>query len=229
MQNRENHGRLISEMKKYRFLLLAIMIFSFASLTILLWRPLVSFASNPEILRVWMQEIGIWGIVIFGIFNFLQVVFAVIPGGPFELAAGYVFGVLPGTLLCDITMTVSSAAVFLLVRKFGIRFVELFISRRQIEDMKFLQDNQKVQSVLFFIFLLPGTPKDVVTYLAGLTKVSLKSWIFICFVGRFPAILLTALGGSALGAAKYGIVAGVIVAFAVAYLAGMRLYRNMSE
>lgn len=169
MQNRENHGRLISEMKKYRFLLLAIMIFSFASLTILLWRPLVSFASNPEILRVWMQEIGICGIVIFGIFNFLQVVFAVIPGGPFELAAGYVFGV------------------------------------------------------------LPGTPKDVVTYLAGLTKVSLKSWIFICFVGRFPAILLTALGGSALGAAKYGIVAGVIVAFAVAYLAGMRLYRNMSE
>lgn len=216
-------------MKKYRFLLLAIVILVFASLTILLWRPLVSFASNPEILRVWMQEIGIWGILLFGILNFLQVVFAVIPGGPFEIAAGYIFGVLPGTLLCDITMTISSVVVFLLVRKFGVRFVELFISRRQIEDMGFLKDNQKVQSVLFFIFLLPGTPKDVVTYLAGLTNLSLKSWIFICFVGRFPAILLTALGGSALGSAKYGIVAAVIVVFAVAYLAGMRLYRNMAE
>ena len=216
-------------MKKYRFLLLAIVILVFASLTILLWRPLVSFASNPEILRVWMQEIGIWGILLFGILNFLQVVFAVIPGGPFEIAAGYIFGVLPGTLLCDITMTISSVVVFLLVRKFGVRFVELFISRRQIEDMGFLKDNQKVQSVLFFIFLLPGTPKDVVTYLAGLTNLSLKSWIFICFVGRFPAILLTALGGSALGSAKYGIVAAVIVVFAVAYLAGMRLYRNPEE
>ena len=150
-----------------------------------------------------------------------------IPGGPFELAAGYIFGVLPGILLCDITMTISSVVVFLLVRKFGIRFVELFISRRQIENMEFLKDNQKVQSVLFFIFLLPGTPKDVVTYLAGLTNLSLKSWIFICFVGRFPAILLTALGGSALGSAKYGIVAVVIVVFAVAYLAGMRLYRKL--
>ena len=216
-------------MKKYRFLLLAIVILVFASLTILLWRPLVSFASNPEILRVWMQEIGIWGILLFGILNFLQVVFAVIPGGPFEIAAGYIFGVLPGTLLCDITMTISSVVVFLLVRKFGVRFVELFISRRQIEDMGFLKDKQKVQSVLFFIFLLPGTPKDVVTYLAGLTNLSLKSWIFICFVGRFPAILLTALGGSALGSAKYGIVAAVIVVFAVAYLAGMRLYRNLEE
>lgn len=216
-------------MKNYRFLILAIVVIVFAGLTILLWRPLVSFASNPEILRVWMQEIRIWGILLFGIFNFLQVVFAVIPGGPFEIAAGYIFGVLPGTLLCDITMTISSVVVFLLVRKFGVRFVELFISRSQIEDMDFLKDNQKVQSVLFFIFLLPGTPKDVVTYLAGLTNLSLKSWIFICFVGRFPAILLTALGGSALGAAKYGIVAAVIVVFAVAYLAGMRLYRNLAE
>lgn len=216
-------------MKKYRFLILAVVVIVFASLTILLWRPLVSFASNPEILRVWVQELGIWGILIFGVFNFLQVVFAVIPGGPFELAAGYIFGVVPGTLLCDITMTISSVVVFLLVRKFGIRFVELFISRRQIENMDFLKDNQKVQSALFFIFLLPGTPKDVVTYLAGLTNLSLKSWIFICFVGRFPAILLTALGGSALGDAKYGIVAIVIVVFAVAYLAGMRLYRNLAE
>lgn len=214
-------------MKKYRFLILAIVVIVFAGLTMLLWRPLVSFASNPEILRVWMQDLGIWGILIFGIFNFLQVVFAVIPGGPFELAAGYILGVVPGTLLCDITMTISSVVVFLLVRKFGIRFVELFVSRRQIENMGFLKDNQKVQSVLFFIFLLPGTPKDVVTYLAGLTNLSLKSWIFICFVGRFPAILLTALGGSALGNAKYGIVAVVIVVFAVAYLAGMRLYRKL--
>ena len=183
-------------MKKYRFLIPAIVVIVFAGLTMLLWRPLVSFASNPEILRVWMQDLGIWGILIFGIFNFLQVVFAVIPGGPFELAAGYILGVVPGTLLCDITMTISSVVVFLLVRKFGIRFVELFVSRRQIENMGFLKDNQKVQSVLFFIFLLPGTPKDVVTYLAGLTNLSLKSWIFICFVGRFPATLLTALGGS---------------------------------
>ena len=214
-------------MKKYRFLILAIVVIVFAGLTMLLWRPLVSFASNPEILRVWMQDLGIWGILIFGIFNFLQVVFAVIPGGPFELAAGYILGVVPGTLLCDITMTISSVVVFLLVRKFGIRFVELFVSRRQIENMGYLKDNQKVQSVLFFIFLLPGTPKDVVTYLAGLTNLSLKSWIFICFVGRFPAILLTALGASALGNAKYGIVAVVIVVFAVAYLAGMRLYRKL--
>ena len=212
-------------MKKYRFLILAIVVTVFAGLTMLLLRPLVSFASNPEILRVWMQDLGIWGILIFGIFNFLQVVFAVIPGGPFELAAGYILGVVPGTLLCDITMTISSVVVFLLVRKFGIRFVELFVSRRQIENMGFLKDNQKVQSVLFFIFLLPGTPKDVVTYLAGLTNLSLKSWIFICFVGRFPAILLTALGGSALGNAKYGIVAVVIVVFAVAYLAVLCEFR----
>ena len=55
------------------------------------------------------------GNIDFCVFNFVQVVFAVIPGGPFELAAGYIFGVLPGILLCEITMTISSVLVFLLL------------------------------------------------------------------------------------------------------------------
>ncbi|MBQ9166269.1 MAG: VTT domain-containing protein, partial [Oscillospiraceae bacterium] len=103
------------------------------------------------------------------------------------------------------------------------------ISRKEIESIHFLKNTQKLQSILFFIFLIPGTPKDVITYLAGLTELPLSSWIFICFVGRFPAILLTALSGSALGSARYGIVAGVIVVFAVFYLIGMRLYKRWNQ
>ena len=108
-------------------------------------------------------------------------------------------------------------------------FVELFISRKQIESIHILQDNMRVQSILFLVFLIPATPKDVVTYLAGLTNLSLKSWIFICFVGRFPAILLTALGGSALGSARYGIVAMVIIVFAVCYIIGLRWYKKWNS
>ena len=55
------------------------------------------------------------GNIDFCVFNFVQVVFAVIPGGPFELAAGYIFGVLPGILLCDITMSISSVLVLLVL------------------------------------------------------------------------------------------------------------------
>lgn len=86
------------------------------------------------------------------------------------------------------------------------RFVALFISRKKIESIHFLQDNQKIQFVL-----------------------ALKSWIFICFVGRFPAILLTALSGAALGAARYGIVAAIIVVFIICYFLGLRLYKHWNR
>lgn len=218
-------------MKKYRYLILVLGITVFTALTILLWKPLTGFASDPAGLREWIRSTGVLGAVIFGILNILQVIFAIIPGAPFEIAAGYIFGILPGTLLCDATMTLASVLVFLLVRKFGMKFVELFIPRKQIENIHFLNNTQKAQTILFLFFLIPATPKDVITYLAGLTKLSLKSWIFICFVGRFPAILLTALSGSALGKSRYEIVVAVIIIFALCYIWGMKFYRkwNVTE
>ncbi|MGN0644194.1 TVP38/TMEM64 family protein [Gemmiger sp.] len=213
-------------MKKYRFLILTLVAAAFVGATVLLWKPITSFAADPEILSSWVSSAGIWGPLVFSALNILQVIFAVIPGAPFEIAAGYLFGVVPGAILCDATMTIGSVLVFLMVRRFGVRFVELFVSREQMEKFPVLSDPRKAQSVFFFIFLIPATPKDVVTYLAGLTGISLKSWIFVCFVGWFPAVLLTTLGGSAWGNEKYGIVAVVIALFAVCYLFGMRWYKQ---
>ncbi len=214
--------------KKYRYLILAAVIIFFVGLAVIFWQPILSFVSDPESLRTYIQENGFLGVLVFCLLNIVQVIFAVIPGGPFELAAGYVFGVLPGTIICDISMTIASVLVFLLVRKFGMQFVELFIDPEEISKIHFLDNNQRVQSVLFIVFLIPAAPKDVITYLVGLTKISVWSWIFICFVGRFPAILLTALSGSALGDQRYGIVAVVIVVFLVCYLVGMKIYQKFN-
>lgn len=213
-------------MKKYRFVLLAVLVLVFGGLTLLLWQPIMTFVSDPALLRDWVRGAGALGPLAFSVLNILQVIFAVIPGAPFEVAAGYLFGVIPGTLLCDATMTIGSVLVFLMVRRFGVKFVELFAPHEKLERLPVLSNTEQVQSVLFFIFLIPGTPKDMVTYLAGLTELPLLNWALICFVGRLPAVLLTTLSGSALGNARYGIVAAVAVLFAVCYLFGMRWYRK---
>lgn len=213
-------------MKKYRFVLLAVLVLVFGGLTLLLWQPIMTFVSDPALLRDWVRGAGALGPLAFSVLNILQVIFAVIPGAPFEVAAGYLFGVIPGTLLCDATMTIGSVLVFLMVRRFGVKFVELFVPHEKLERLPVLSNTEQVQSVLFFIFLIPGTPKDMVTYLAGLTELPLLNWALICFVGRLSAVLLTTLSGSALGNARYGIVAAVAVIFAVCYLFGMRWYRK---
>lgn len=188
-------------------------------------RPLVQFVSEPEKFQIWVAEKGILGVLAFMGMNILQVLLAVIPGGPFEIGAGYAFGVVKGSLLCDIAMTIASVIIFLFVKKFGPRFVELFVSKEKMESVKFLKSSRRSESIIFLLFLVPGTPKDLLSYLVGLTDMKLSHWIFICAVGRFPAIFLSALSGSALGSEQYHLAVILMAAIIVLYVIGIVFYR----
>ncbi|MBR4026563.1 MAG: TVP38/TMEM64 family protein [Lachnospiraceae bacterium] len=215
--------------KQYRYLILFFSIVIIAILTYCIGKPMLSFVSQPEAFPAWIQSKGIWGALAFMGLNILQVLLAIIPGGPFEIGAGYAFGVLKGSILCDIAMTIGGVIIFLFVRKFGITFVELFTTREKIESVKFLKATNKSVSLLFLFFLLPGTPKDLMCYVVGLSNIQLSTWILINLVGRFPAILLSALSGSALGEQKYEIfivAMGIIVVF---YFIGMFLYNKYNK
>lgn len=188
-------------------------------------RPLVHFVSEPEKFQLWVEGKGILGVLAFMGMNILQVLLAVIPGGPFEIGAGYAFGVVKGSLICDIAMTIASVIIFLFVKKFGLRFVELFVSKEKIESVKFLKSSKRSESIIFLLFLVPGTPKDLLSYLVGLTDMKLSHWIFICGVGRLPAIFLSALSGSALSSARYHLAIILIAAIIMLYVVGIILYR----
>ena len=175
--------------------------------------------------QIWVKEKGFLGVLAFMGMNILQVLLAVIPGGPFEIGAGYAFGVVKGSLICDIAMTIASVIIFLFVKKFGLRFVELFVSKEKIESVKFLKSSKRSESIIFLLFLVPGTPKDLLSYLVGLTDMKLSHWIFICGVGRLPAIFLSALSGSALSSARYHLAIILIAAIIMLYVVGIILYR----
>lgn len=216
-------------MKKYRYLILAVSIAIIVGLTLALWTPLLNFIEDPNSLAVWIDSAGIWGPIIFMLLNTLQVLLAVIPGGPFEVAAGALFGPWVGTLMCDIAMSAGGVITFLFVRKFGIKFIELFTTREKIESVKFLHSNNKSTTLLFLFFLLPGTPKDLMCYVVGLTDIKLSTWILINVVGRFPAILLSALGGSALGEQRYGIFIAAFAIIIILYFLGSYLYKRLNH
>ncbi len=216
-------------MKKYRYLILALSIAVMAGLTLALWKPLTNFIENPDSLALLIEKAGIWGPVVFMLLNTVQVLLAIIPGGPFEVAAGALFGPFTGTLMCDIAMTAGGMITFFFVRKFGMQFIELFVDRKEIESVKFLHSNEKYTTLLFLFFLLPGTPKDLMCYVVGLTDIKWTTWLVINFVGRFPAILLSALGGSALGEQKYGIFIATFFVIIILYFLGTYLYKKFNH
>ena len=133
----------------------------------------------------------------------MQIVIAVIPGEPFEIAAGYAFGAVEGTIICMLGSAIGGTMVFLLVKKFGIKLVEVFISVDKINSLRFLKDDKKRDILMFLLFFIPGTPKDALSYFAGLTKMDIKTWILITTIAKFPSIVTSTVGGNAIGKSDY--------------------------
>lgn len=187
--------------------------------------PLVRFAAEPEKFRIWVESHGIWsrfayvGMVIF------QVVIAVLPGEPFEIAAGYAFGAVEGTLLCLAAATLGSMLVFFLVRRFGIKLAEIFFSAEKLKGIKFLKTTPRRDLIFFIIFMIPGTPKDLLCYFAGLTDINPVVWLLTCSLGRLPSLVTSTIGGDALGTSDYRFAVIVFVLTLTISLLGLLLYK----
>ena len=205
------------------FFLLSGLVFYYAGM------PLIQFVSEPERFRTWVESRGIVGCAAFMGMVVLQIIVAVIPGEPLEIAAGYAFGFWKGTLLCLIGMTIGGILVFGFVRKWGIKAVEIFFPRKKIDSFRFLRNKRRVTLFVVLAFLLPGTPKDIISYIAGLTPVKFSHWLLITSLCRLPSVVTSTIGGNALGSGQL-LTAGIV--FLVTLLisgCGYILYKKLHQ
>lgn len=191
----------------------------------LVGRPLIAFLGEPAQFRAWVSDKGAWGVLAFIGMMMVQVVVALIPGEPFEIAAGYAFGNFFGTLWCMVAIVLGSALIFGLVRLFGKKLVNLFFPDKELDDLKFLNSEGKRSTVFFLLMLIPGTPKDLLTYVAGLTKIKFWHWMLIVAVARIPSVVTSVVGGSALGEQKYTFAAIVFAVTLAVSGVGLLIYR----
>lgn len=174
--------------------------------------PLMGLISDPASFRQWVESNGWYSRLIFLGMVIFQVIVAVIPGEPFEIAAGYAFGALEGTLLSIAGAALGSIITFWMVRLFGMKLVRIFFSEEQINSVKFLKTNNKRQFLFLIVYMIPGTPKDLLGYFAGLTDIPFPVFCLICTLGRIPSVITSTLGGDALGTQSYG---AAIIVFAL--------------
>lgn len=142
----------------------------------------------------------------------LQVFIALIPGEIVESAAGYVLGPWLGTAICYLGICIASTLIFTLTRRYGVRLVEVFISREKINELRFLNTEQKRNTLIFLLFFIPGTPKDLLTYFVGLTDIRLRTFLLLSMVARIPSVITSTFGGHLLGEERY---IGAIVLYGV--------------
>lgn len=229
MKRRQERTQLTEAHKKkiYLFAIVVALLF-IAAVGYLVGKPMVDFVREPERFRAWVDAAGFVSRVIFVGMVVFQLVIALIPGEPLEMGAGYAFGAVEGTILCIIGCVIGSALVFLFVRRFGVKLVEVFFPREKIRSLRFLQDSRRLNLLTFIVFFIPGTPKDLLSYFIGLTDMKLGTWLFITAVARIPSIVTSTVTGDALGLKDYQF---ALIAFGVTLalsLVGILVYRRLS-
>ena len=191
-------------------------------------RPMIRFVSEPEQFRLWVSGHGIWSRFAFIGMMIVQVVVALIPGEPLEIGAGYAFGFWEGTLLCMIGVVLGGALVFWMTRKWGTKIVSLFFSMEKIQSLKFLQDSRRLHFLTFLLFFIPGTPKDLLTYVVGLTPIRFSVYLLIANLARLPSVITSTIGGNALGEKNYLFAVITFAAVGGISALGMLLYRRIT-
>ncbi|MBR2685158.1 MAG: TVP38/TMEM64 family protein [Erysipelotrichaceae bacterium] len=225
----KKYGQLSQKQQK---IILIFFILLFAANMILVsyyvGNPLIQYAKQPELFKQWIDSRGIWGKLIYVLIVTLQVIVAIIPGEPFEIAGGYCFDLLEGTLLCLAGIVLGSAIIFAFVRRFGHYFIEIFVKKEQLDKLAFLKDPSKLNFLTFLIFAIPGTPKDLLTYAVGLTEMDIKTWILIAFFARIPSVITSTYAGYTLGEKNYVMTALIFVVTMVISIIGIIIYNRHS-
>ncbi|MEG1886984.1 MAG: VTT domain-containing protein [Oscillospiraceae bacterium] len=216
-----------SRRKIYQFISLIVLIGLLIAGSVLLGPMIVKTARYPEQFRDFIQSKGIFGIFIFIGIQIIQIVFAFIPGEIIEVGAGYAFGAWPGLLLCLIGVLIATMPIFFLTRKFGSRLATIFMNPEHFNHLKFLNSEQQLMTFFFVIYFIPGTPKDLITYLAGLTKIKASTFFILSTLGRIPSILSSTYAGAALGSRNYTVTLIIFGVFGVIGLIGGIIYKKI--
>lgn len=204
------------------FKLLGLLVFFvlLAGIIALLWPSLSLLFEDDGVNKVIerIQQQGPLGVLILLGLQFVQVVVAFIPGEVVQAAAGMMYGPLWGSLIILLGCVISSAVIYGLVHRLGAPFVHAMVDGKYLEKFYEFERSGKLTAVVFVLFLIPGMPKDVFTYLVPLTDMRMRTFLIITTIGRIPGVVLTTFavsgiveGHVAVGLAVFGIAAVIMI------------------
>jgi uncharacterized membrane protein YdjX (TVP38/TMEM64 family) len=152
--------------------------------------------SNTQKFRDYLVSYGAWSAVVFMLIQAAQVVIAAIPGEFTQVAGGYAFGTAWGTFYSVAGILLGTMVAFSISRLFGYPLLKILVPAKGLEKFKFLINNPKAEVGMLVLFLIPGIPKDVLTYIAGMTPLRPLRFMVMAMVARLPGILISSYIGS---------------------------------
>lgn len=208
------------KVKIFKIILMALVVAIFIGVIIYLI-PVIKNLSTTEGQLAFKERVsssGIWGMTaLFGL-QFAQIFLIVIPGEPIEILAGMCYGGIGGLIFITISAAIITTMIVFLVRKLGRKFVYDFCSEekiKKIENSKLFKNTKKIELIMIILFMVPGTPKDLLVYIAALLPIKPLRFILISTFARFPSVISSTFAGSNLVAGNWK---SIIIIYLVTFL-----------
>lgn len=182
---------------------------------------LFSLFASSERLRSTIAKTGAWGPLVFVALQTLQVVVFWIPGEIAQIAGGYLFGVFHGTLLSVAGIALGSLLDFAAARFLGKRFVASLFGADKLARFDTIRTSPRAEAIFFLLFVIPGIPKDLLCFVAGLSSMRPLGFLAVSMVGRLPGIVGSSIMGAAAADGRGGLFIGVAIVAVVLFVAGV--------
>jgi uncharacterized membrane protein YdjX (TVP38/TMEM64 family) len=191
------------------------------TVVVIFHKQIWSVFQDHEALRQWISGQGWLAPLAFMALQVIQVVIFIIPGEVVQVAGGYIFGFWLGTLYSLLGIAIGSLFNFFAGRLLGRPFVESLFDREKIEKVEAVTGSGKAAAGFFLLFVIPGIPKDVLCYVAGVSRLRLLAFLGVSMAGRLPGIVGSSFMGSAAFSGAYRAAIAVLVVAAALFFLGL--------
>lgn len=164
-----------------------------------------------------IENTGFQGVIMILGLMFAQIFFPILPGEPVELLAGMCFGTWGGLIVLYVGVFCMTLLIYFLVKKFGRNFICTFVPEEKIakiENSEIWNNQNKIRTLLFFSFFIPGLPKDILVYIGGLLPINTIEFLLISTLARFPSIISSTIAGSNI---LYGNWSIILITYAITF------------
>lgn len=194
-------------------------------LAIIIALPLYVYFTEPELVEQFdsleeinhlLEEYETASFFVYIGLQIFQIVVSILPGQALQFAAGYVYGFWKGLLLSLAGVTLGTVITFYLARLLGRDALHIVFGEERFSKFIHTLNSKRSFVVLFVIFLIPGIPKDIVTYAAGVSELRVTAFLILSMVGRTPAMIGSILMGSMFYNGSYfGLTVLIVIAVAL--------------
>ncbi len=193
---------------------------------------ITAVVNNPARLRSFLAAYGELSVLVFILLQTLMVILAPIPSELLFITGGYLYGTLLGTVYSLIGVALGMMIVFWLSATFGAGLIRIAIPAKQFERFHFLINHPKAERVLFLLFLIPEIPKDILTYIVGLTPLNPVRFLALALTARIPCMLGSSYIGENIKQRQFGpalyILIIVVILLLLLFVFKERLLRKLA-